>query len=822
VTSPAAYRPDLYFGIAFNADPNDNSVAPEWTELTNQLRSFSGVSRGKQYELDEAQSAQPKFVLRDPGQDLNPVNTSGDYYPNVLPFRQYLFMAAAPNPISGNLLANYPGVDTSFESYGVGVDTGWVRSAGASVPPVVTTGTAHDGNRCIVYTSDLDGGVEWDVYTMPGRTYSASCWWKQNGSETQGIQVVDLASTAYGSSTNVSGAWVRFHVTFVAEQPVHRVQILSTTGATVTRIDSVMIEEGSSTSTYTSDGSTLFSVSRGYIERWPTKWQYAGWVGVAELTGVDTTAVLAGIEMHTELVAAHLALDPTYYWPLWDREESSTFAEIMGNGPQLVRHDSRFGPAPDFASATETGIVGDPGGTGLLIAGTMDPIHPPISTVSTGVRGTTPVYFGSDTLPASFTVSMWVSHSTLETDFDLVFGFLARSLGQTGTSVLEWYLYGDTPRQHHFRMWTADQFATQTVDDTYDDDLPHHYVMVCNVQSTQASLTVYIDGVSLGTATDHTAAGVVKPLASVQIGGEDDEYQFDTYDGLPDGVWSHLAIWQRALSPTEVSTLWTAGDTGMSGELTSERISRYLAENYEATATDIGDGATILGPSAVQRGDKLLPAVQRCIVSENGNYWTNTLGYPAFRGRNDRYTNVTPVGILGERASNGEIPYEGDIAYDFDPQFVNNDVTVTQTNGIVQRSEDAASIKRYFRRGVERDSDALDPADVIDHANYLLAKRKDPKQRVEQITIKPTTDAMWQAVLGWEINDLVTVRRRLFMVGGLITAANFFIERISHSGDMEDGTWETLLMLSPASLWSVGLFDSATWGVLDSTFVFAH
>ncbi len=134
----AAWRPDLYFGVPFNADPNDPNAVPSWSELTARFRGARGVSRGRQYELDQNQTGQPTIVLDDLDEDLNPANTASPYYPNVVPYRQCVLQAMWPNSGTGNLLNSLSGYDPTFESYAPGSVPTWVTAVGGTSPTVLT------------------------------------------------------------------------------------------------------------------------------------------------------------------------------------------------------------------------------------------------------------------------------------------------------------------------------------------------------------------------------------------------------------------------------------------------------------------------------------------------------------------------------------------------------------------------------------------------------------------------------------------------------------------------------------------------------------
>lgn len=141
----AEYHPDYAFQVAFNADPNDPAAVPVWTNLTERLKNASGISRGRQYELDQNQAGAPNFELDDLDEYLNPADTASPYYPDVDPYRQMVFQGMWPNDGSlGNLLnlaGQDGGQDPTFETYTAGSTPVWISGVGSSSPVIAATPT---------------------------------------------------------------------------------------------------------------------------------------------------------------------------------------------------------------------------------------------------------------------------------------------------------------------------------------------------------------------------------------------------------------------------------------------------------------------------------------------------------------------------------------------------------------------------------------------------------------------------------------------------------------------------------------------------------
>lgn len=76
--------PTLQVQIAFATNPTS---APTWTDVTNDVRSFS-IKRGRQHELDRIEAGSLTLVLDNRDRRFDPTYVSGPYYGNVLPLRK--------------------------------------------------------------------------------------------------------------------------------------------------------------------------------------------------------------------------------------------------------------------------------------------------------------------------------------------------------------------------------------------------------------------------------------------------------------------------------------------------------------------------------------------------------------------------------------------------------------------------------------------------------------------------------------------------------------------------------------------------------------
>ena len=73
---------------------------------------------------------------------------------------------------------------------------------------------------------------------------------------------------------------------------------------------------------------------------------------------------------------------------------------------------------------------------------------------------------------------------------------------------------------------------------------------------------------------------------------------------------------------------------------------------------------------------------------------------------------------------------------------------------------------------------------------------------------------MWHTVLGLEISQRVTVKRRS---DSLTTSNDYYIEQIIHNVNSDTGEWTVDLQLSPVFNPTAWFLGDATYGVLGTT-----
>lgn len=87
-------RPKLSVQVAFSTDPNSpGAISPTWTPLTNRVLNIQFSRAGRSDEMSLYQSGTATLLLRNSDGAFNPVNTSGPYYGQLLPYRPIRIVA---------------------------------------------------------------------------------------------------------------------------------------------------------------------------------------------------------------------------------------------------------------------------------------------------------------------------------------------------------------------------------------------------------------------------------------------------------------------------------------------------------------------------------------------------------------------------------------------------------------------------------------------------------------------------------------------------------------------------------------------------------
>ena len=228
------------------------------------------------------------------------------------------------------------------------------------------------------------------------------------------------------------------------------------------------------------------------------------------------------------------------------------------------------------------------------------------------------------------------------------------------------------------------------------------------------------------------------------------------------------------------------------GELGGARITRILDQiGWPASARVISTGNVAMQATTLE--GNVLSELQQVQDTEGGQFFFDRLGRAVFRNRDHILTatrsKVVQV-LFGDNptgwAVSGEMPY-ADVEPTSGEDNVVNSISAQRVGGVEQTVENALSVAQYLRKNHTR-SDLLhnSDADTLAWAQALLYRYATPARRFASISfIRPrpqVQNVYWPAILGRDLGDLITIRRRP-KGGGAMISRDCFVRGMEYSSD---------------------------------------
>lgn len=535
-----------------------------------------------------------------------------------------------------------------------------------------------------------------------------------------------------------------------------------------------------------------YSVIQGFVERWPQKWEDQR--SEVRMQVVDAMATLAATRLAGTLGAEILADGPWAYWPLDD-------------GPLASKAANKSTTSSDpLVSSTSTNLGGDGNFGATLTLQSED------STCWQQIRTTTlltdaPNAIYGTCLNANMTLPQLASGVLMEcwakvnlTTPTQVYTLLCLK-GSVAPDSLKRIvnLYIDTASGLP-QVDVSDSAGTMQTFPAglsgFADGGFHHYV----VHTTSTTVKLWVDGnlAINGVLTSVPAA----TINYIEVGGQVDSW---ANQNIAVGLFAHVAIFQ--LATADDRRILRRANAGLTGfpELTGNRVSRLLNYAGWSAGRSIDPGLSFLGSAATIANQTILQALQDVASWDNGNVFVDQTGNFRFMDRNTIFNQVTKW-TFGD--GTGEFPYTTSVEIDYDPQYIYNDVTITQTTSNFQtgiatsagnsaHQRDNASILSYFYRFLDKTTGVSSLSQCVNEALWWLDNYAQPHMRLATITITPSANPLlWPVALGTEIGDRVTVKRRPMGSPNTISL-DCYVEQIAHKVDAADLSWETTFSLSP-------------------------
>ena len=307
------------------------------------------------------------------------------------------------------------------------------------------------------------------------------------------------------------------------------------------------------------------------------------------------------------------------------------------------------------------------------------------------------------------------------------------------------------------------------------------------------NLTLYVNGVQVAQAA-HT--DLFDPVL-------DTGTFFYLGSSAASGIWMYFdeaALYHSVLSAGRIAAHYTAGaKRGFPEQRSGLRVSSILDEIDSQAPRSIvpGPGVRDIAP-LYMKGQSPLDAIRHALAGEavDALFFVARDGTLTFLDASHR-TGTRYETVQATFDDDGtDLPYL-DLDLDYSEAFLANEWNVTREEGTTQTASDAASIARYFKRSksltslpVRLDSDATNIAAA------LLAKYKDPFQRILSLQLTTDVAAVTEALFRLDLGD----RIRIFRTppgGGARLDQTLWIQKISVEGANDGKPWRITLGVSP-------------------------
>ena len=257
--------------------------------------------------------------------------------------------------------------------------------------------------------------------------------------------------------------------------------------------------------------------------------------------------------------------------------------------------------------------------------------------------------------------------------------------------------------------------------------------------------------------------------------------------------------WQLGISKLGTNTRLTLTQAQ---ELSSVRAKNILDSfGYSNQAISTGQLEVQVQPET----DTLLAALRAVELAENGTFFIGANGDATFRDRNYRLTNTTTAeASFGQGV--GELNYV-DIVTSYDDDKIINTVQRTRTGGTTQVAISSDSVER-FGSNVLTQSGTLntDDSDVLSIAEQIVVANDIPQTIIESLSFTPRENVnLWVKALGLDLGSFVEAS--VTTTASTTETYDLFIERIKHTVDARNKTWNWQIGLSPAATgaWILGV-----------------
>lgn len=504
----------------------------------------------------------------------------------------------------------------------------------------------------------------------------------------------------------------------------------------------------------------------GYINQWPTAWAGSDSYAMSTLAAASRLSRLSlGDARKSTLEDEVLADRPAAYWALGEEETATSASDSSSSNAPALRVSSRLG------------------GTKLAFSKGLGPLF----ASKPAVQFAAGQILDSGSSPVPAVVPLAVEVWTAMTDYQQPL-FLEGAETSLTFNPFVGPDYGAIIARFQGQSTSTQVFA---------GGILHHFVMTID----GGQFKVYVDG-----ALYHSApfTGSTSAVTRVIVG-----------NGVV-GSASHLAYYDHPLTAGRVAAHYAAGTTGIYGETTQARLTRYAGYAGVPSAEIVTQGVTQthVGVDAADRG--VVDLMRQLEDSESAVLYDQRDGRLALVGESVRYA-ATPAFVLDMVQQH----VESDFAPQHDPSTILNDCTVTQVgSGVSARVVNAASRDEFGVAAASFEATSTNDEFPLQLATWQVMRYAQPKTRIPSVTVDVTAQADKTpspgALLDAGIHSLITVTNQPSQAQA--TTASYFIEGYSESIGVESHVIS--FNVSPAEPFTrVFLLDDPVRGALDGSYV---
>lgn len=459
---------------------------------------------------------------------------------------------------------------------------------------------------------------------------------------------------------------------------------------------------------------------------------------------------------------------PSGYWRMDDPTADAAAAATVGNN--LVLEGTG-------ALSTPAAIVGDPG-TYLRLTAASRLVTP----VAAGESGDV-------TTLAEFTIEAWIKIAVYPVaDRDLIVGPQANSLSTYTLKLLTAGTIRIEARNSAGTNHTATSPSPLPLADpaTGTSNLFHHVVAT----TSGGSLRLYIDGGEVAsTAWAGSFHGTLNDPASFQVNSTASAEVVD---------FDEIAVYRYGLPAARITAHYEAGTArGFPTQLPGARIDAALAAIGSTKPRRVGAGTRTMTPTYMT-GQDPLSELRRAETADavDALLFISRAGEIVFLA--DGHRSSSPYNTVQATFDDDgtDLPYL-DVDVDYSDSFIANEWHVTRTGGTTQSATDTASQVLYDERPESlTDLPITLDADATSIAAAMLAKYKNPFQRIKSLTLRTNNAALAENVFRRDLGDRIRVFRTP-SGGGARIDQTLFIQKIEVDGERGSPVWTVKLGVSP-------------------------